>query len=706
VSTIRKFLSRIKNSGTRRPQIVSVTSMGRARTFEAFDLGPDTFILEKGVSSHLSERPSVLIVEKGVLRPKASGRVLTVSTGNHAVAAFPLLDGRFWKFSTLAPETRGETLLHAVVCANIVSDTLEVSQREVPTETVVDADLWLLESVGLTMRDVVLADRNADTLEYYRWLGQEWRVKPLAWTEAEMRVALAASRKRIATSLNYYHSARGVHFLSFPEFERFARQAESDPDAFRAGLTELVGVYEDNESSFVRMNKHRGHHEVEFFGISRGMALERLVPELEGLFGEITDKGRIGRLGLIQKAQEVVSLFRSLLTSPDLADEESKKFVETLYMCITGEVYSIIGEGATPAFDDRRTALPGATFVNGRHDLHPGADVRTEVLLDNLRRLLSKDEVIEYANIYELRTKNEDVVLGKGSTREIVYKTNLRPLENSLIEKRLTGFGPGYCTYVLARIGALRALGIALSDFYVMLKCRNEGDRRACDHYIRRRCEGEPMEAIAASYFRRKDDPEQEDPEAVLELALQMGDAAAQNMAMKKYNAKTASPLYGVSKEIYEFDYDIVRERILPKRVSVCSVRGSFGWPLLDYTDENFAKVSNFYLGHFAHVVRLYQKRHPSVSMDAIAERFMDGFEFRTRAMAWHLSMMKDRFDDFRPDIPSRYNFEGQWRFVLWSLDRQGRELPELRRLFYEKVRACRPEATEKSRREFASNLV
>jgi len=705
MSTIRQFLSRIKTTGSKRPKSVTVTSMGRERTFEAFDHGMDTFVVEKGVSAHLDERPSVLIVEKGALRPKARGFVMTVSTGNHAVAAIPLMDGRFWSLSTVPPASRSETLAQAIVCANIVRDDIEISQREVPTETLVDADLWLLESAGFSLDDVVLADRNETTLEYYRWLGQEWRVKPLAWTEAEMRVALAASRKRIATSLTYHHSARGVHFLSFAEFARFASLAESAPDDFLSGLKELVGVYEGNDCSFARMVKHRGHHEVEFFGISRGNALERLVPDLEWLLEEIV-QGRIGRLGVIQKAQDAVTLFRSLLTKPDMADEDSRAFVETLYMCITGEVYAIVGEGATPAFDDRRTALPGATFVDGRQEPHPGADARTEILLENLRSLMSKDEVIEYANVYELRTKDESVRLGLGSTREVVYKTNVRPLENSLVEKRLTGSAPGYAAYVLARIGALRALGAVLSDFYIMLRHRSDAGRRTYDHYIRRRCEGEPMEAVSANYFRCADDPSREDAEAVLALAAQMGDAAAQNMAMKKFDPKTGSPNYGVGKEIYEFEYDVVRERVVPKRVSTCSIRGSFGWPTLDYTDGNFANVANFYLGHFAHAVTIYQRRHPSVTMEAVATKFMDGFEFRTRAMARQLSVMRDRFDDFRPDIPARYGFERKWRFVMWSLERQGNSLPELRSLFYEKVATCLPEKADDARYTVARGLV
>ena len=686
MSVLRQFLSRIRSAGVCRRGAVTVTSMGRERTFEAYDVGEDTFVFERGVASRLGERPSMLIVRKDRLRRRAKGRVLTLSTGNHSVAAFPLLDGRFWKLSNLPSAKRSETLMSAILCANVVDDTVEISQREIPTADLVAHDGWLLGTAGFTMADVVMVERNETTLEHYRRLGQEWRVKPLAWTEGEMRTALAASRKRIASRLNYYHSARGVHFLSFAEFSRFAGLAESDPAEFVKGVKELVSVYEGNDCSFARMVKHRGHHEVEFFGIRRGVALERLIPELEKLM-EAVELGRIGQLGVIQRIEEIVVLYRSLLTSSALADETSKTFVETLYMYITGEIYSIVGEGSTPAFDDRRTALPGATFAGGRAVPHPGEDARTEVLLSNLRGMMSKDEIIEYANVYELRTNDDDVPLGKGATREVVYKTNRRPLENSLVEKRLSRATKGYGSYMLARIGALRALGVALSDFYLLLKHRPGAGKGAHDHYIRRRCEGEPMEAIPANYFRNADDASVEEKEVVLALAGLMGDAAAQNMAMKKFDPKTEGPLYGVGKEIYEFEYDIVRERVVPKRVSTCSVRGSFGWPSLDYTDENLVAIGNFYFGHFAHALKAYQRRHPDVPMAEMAERFMGGFEFRTHAMAWQLSVMRDQFESFSPEMPARYDFGRKWKFVMWALERQERRLPILRRLFFEKVK-------------------
>ena len=684
MSAIRHFLSRVKFQGVKRPGTVKTVAMGREREFVAWDVGEDTFIFEKDISRHLDGRPSVLMVEKGELRRRARGHVLTMTTGNHSVAALPLLDGRFWKLSTLTAARRGDVMMHRILCANVVGGKLEISQREVPTRNLVALDSWLLGAVGFPLDGIEMSERNDATLDHYRHLGQEWRVKPLVWTEGEMKVALAASRKRIATKLRYYHSVKGVHFLTLGEFRRFSELSHADPAEFIKGLKELVSVYEGNAYSFTRLPKHRGHHEIEFFGLRRGVAMERLVPEIEKLM-EAVVLGRAGQLAVIQRTQELVGVFESLLTRPELADEESRTFTETMYMYITGEIYSVIGEGSTPAFDDRRTALPGATFVDGRPVMHPGADDRSEVLLSNLRGMVSKDETVEYANIYELRTHEDAAVpIGRGGTREIVYKTNRGPLERSLVEKRLSRSTRGYGSYMLARVEAMKALGMGLSEYRLLRRRAHQG-RRPFDYYIRKRCEGEPMDAIPQTYFCSVDDSAVEEKEVVLELAALMGDAAAQNMAMKKFDPATESPLYGVGKEIYEFEYDIRSGRVVPKRVSTCSIRGSFGWPSLAYDDDNLNAIANFYFAHYAHALKDYQRRH-SVTMDEVAERFMEGFEYRTHAMEWQLSVLRDRFESFSPCLPSQYGFDRKWRFVLWSLERQERRLPSLKKLFFRKV--------------------
>jgi len=688
MDAIREFIARIRASGVKLRGTVRTVAMGREREFCAWNVGNDTFVFERGISGHLAEHPSVLVVAKAALRWDVPGRILTMTVGNHSVAALPLLDGRFWGFSRLQGSERSEALLHSVVCANVVASRLELSQREVCTPLLVETDSWLRLTTGFTLSDVVMSERNDATLDYFRRLGQDWRVKPLAWSENEMKTALSAARKRIATKLTYYHAAKGVHFLTFPEFRRFVAFGETSPDEFKRGLHELVGVYEGNTCSFARMPKFRGHHEIEFFGLRRGDSVNRLVSAIENLM-EAVQLGRIDDAGLCARSREIVALYESLLTRPSLADESSRDFVETLYMYITGEIYAVVGEGSTPAFDDRRTALPGATFEDGTFHLHPGADMRTDILLRNLIGLMSKDEVVEYANIYELRAEDDrDAPLGSGATREVVYKTNRSPLEASLVEKRLSRSSYGYGSYMLARIGALRALGVTLSEYYQLLKRRPEEGRRECDHYIRRRCEGEPMGSIPASWFCTVEDTSVEEKDVVLALAVLMGDAAAQNMAMKKFDPVTSSPLYGVGKEIYEFEYDIGRERVMPKRVSTCSIRGSFGWPDLSCTEENLAALTSFYLGHYAHALKDYCRRHKT-DWGEVAERFMNGFEHRTNAMEWQFSVMRDKFEAFDPPLPVRWGFKRKWDFLLWSLERQARRLPTLRKVFIEKVQAA-----------------
>ena len=683
MNSIRQFLARIRKSGVKRRTEVKTVAMGRERSFSAWDVGDDTFIFEDGIRDHLDERPSVLIVPKCELKRRTKGWVLTITTGNHSVAAFPLLDGRFWKLSSLPSARRGEVLMGSILCANIIGSTIETSQRDVPPKKLYAADEWLLGPCGFALNDIVMGDRNEATMQHYRELGQEWRVKPLAWTEAEMKVALAASKRRIATKVNYYHSSRGVHFLSFAEFKRCAELAETNPEEFQKCVKELVSVYEGQRYSFARMPKYRGHHEIELFGLRRGVSVERVIPEIEKLMEAIV-LHKADQTEILRRVREIVGLYESLLSQPELADETSKVFTETLYMHITGEIYSVMGEGSTPAFDDRRTALPGATYVLGRPVYHPGVDERSEILLSNLRGLMSKDEIVVYANVYEIR-EDDSTEIGRGKTREIVYRTNRRPLENSLIEKRLSSAKKEYGSYLLSRIGAMRSLGISLAPNYILLRRRVHKGRRAVDFYIRDRCEGEPIVSIPANYFCNADDASVEETSVVLALARLMGDAAAQNMAMKRFDPKSFSPLFGVGKEIYEFEYDIVRQRVVPKTVRTCSLRGSFGWPDLEFTEENLSRLVNFYLAHYAHALKTYQRQH-GVSMLELATQFMDGFEFRTNALSWQLSVMRDQFEAFNPKLPRSYNFKRKWDFIMWSLERQERRLPMLRQMFFRKV--------------------
>ncbi len=676
ISTIRKFFRRIQREAVRRPERVATLSMGVRKLFHAYDLGDDTVVFERDVWKHVDAHASVLVAEKNDLVPGSFGHLITVTDGNHGVAALPLLSGKLWDLCELPPDQRSSALTNSILVANVVDGKLEVSQRDVPCAKLVALDDWLVNGLGFSLDDVVMVERNDETLQYFRERGQEWRVKPLAWSEAGIRAAVAQSRKRIASALTYYHSVKGVHFLSWPEFHRLSGLARSDFPAFRTALAELAGVFEGNECSFMRQPKFHGHHEIELFGLMRGSAAEKIVPRLEELLADVaTEPDRApGRIA------EIDTQFRALLTRPEFADETSAIFAESLYMHLTGEVYAVSGEGTASAFDSRRTALPGATFLNGAPQYHPGTDARTEMLLSNVRQVLSKDEFIEYANVYELRTeepeRDQGVEPGEGRTREIVFKTNCRPLTSAFVEKRLSSFDGGYGAYVLARIAGFKALGVNLPD-YRLLRHRAFGKRRLVyDYYIRTRCEGEPLCGIPANLIS--------DAAAQERIAFLMGDAAAQNLMMKKYDAATKSALFGVGKEIYRFAWDPERDRIMPGSVSICSVRGSCGWPDRSCTEKNFGAAARFYMRSYAKTFMdwIRERDIQPARRTVLCERFLAGFESRTRSLTFRFTRQREDILRFAPPIPARYAFAERGRFVIKSLLWQSEHLDVFRDLF------------------------
>src|SRR5690606_4077066 len=108
------------------------------------------------------------------------------------------------------------------------------------------------------------------TLELYRRRGQEWRIKPLAWTRDEMLHALRDSRVRMHTPVSYYHSVKGVHFLTFREFEAVGALLPADPGGFLLCLREWVGRPPEQATPQMMQHKYLGHHEIEFFGLPVG----------------------------------------------------------------------------------------------------------------------------------------------------------------------------------------------------------------------------------------------------------------------------------------------------------------------------------------------------------------------------------------------------------------------------------------------------
>ena len=125
-TTIKDLLLKIRRDSTCRPVPVVTRAMGRQRCFRAYDRGADTFVFERGVWTGLDEHASVLMIEKGDLRHGSHGHVITVTTGNHSVAALPLLSGLFWDLAKIPQARGGDVLMHAVLCGTVVNGKLEI----------------------------------------------------------------------------------------------------------------------------------------------------------------------------------------------------------------------------------------------------------------------------------------------------------------------------------------------------------------------------------------------------------------------------------------------------------------------------------------------------------------------------------------------------------------------------------------------------
>ena len=693
-----EFVMSVRREARKR-KTITVSSMGRERVFDGFDWGEDTFVFEQGAMTVQGGHQPILVVRKSDLSEKMSGYVMTVTSGNHAVAALPLLRGQFWSWGGVPAARQNLVLAERVLCANLVDGKVEISQREVPTGLLVLADEWM-QGLGLPMDALVILERNPVTLEHFQKLGQEWRVRPLARTVQEMEMALRASRKRINSSLRYYHSARGVHFLSYAEFHALVELSRKDFDACVGALREMVSTF-DGQAVPLRMDKFLWHHEIELFGLRLGAALANggFVPELEKLMGDIM-VNRTSQKDARRRLQGLDASFKASLERPELADETSEDFIRTLYRHLTGAVYE--GEpGAAPlAFNDQRTALPGATYSGGRPAFHPGADTRTRTLLGNLEKLLvSQNETIEYANVHELWA-SEDVRLGEGVTRQVEFKTNRRPLCTSRIEKRLKLRRRGYGSYLLARVHAFQALGVNLGEYRLLMR-EEKGPGQEVNHFLRSLSPGYPLDRIPMTMFKDALN-KHADPEFLRAMAVLLGDAAAQNLVMKKYVTEEQSCRFGVGKEIFEFEYKFEWNREMPTRVEMCSVRGALGWPDFSQTEENLTRVFDFYLSRYAQVLVQFWRKHCDAlahkssrnkppdtlkqeTFESLVKCFLEGFDHKTRAMRWAYKRRETHFDAFDPKVLPNFAFKKRWAFALWALDCQEKRLDHLKEMFTKK---------------------
>lgn len=288
-------------AATRRAAAVRLEALGRTRTFRAYDAGDDTLVMETGVWRAPGTRAAVLVVAKRALKRGARGHLATVTTGNHAVAAVPLLQGRLWDLADVPPARRSETLRRKIVCANVAADgRLVVSPRDVPRPAVRAAVAWLTGAAGFAREDV---------------------------TEAGAR-SVAACRTGMASALRYYHGANGVHWLAYPDFHRMTELAADDFARFGECLREIAGTFEGHRTSFLRTRKPCGLHEVELFGISRAAAA-RMTPALERLAGCVA-RHAVTAARAAERMARIDAAYKAHLARPALADEHSEEFAAAL----------------------------------------------------------------------------------------------------------------------------------------------------------------------------------------------------------------------------------------------------------------------------------------------------------------------------------------------------------------------------------------
>ncbi len=686
MNAVKHFVQRVHREARPKESTVQFRVFGRERIFCGFDWGSDTFIFEKDLWKNLEKQAPILIVRKNDLLRGSHGTIFVLTRGNHNVAAVPLITGAFWNLGSVPERRRSAVITRRFLCANVVNGRIEISQREVDTARIADSDEWL-QSLGFRLDEIIFADRNPLTLEHYRSLGQEWRIRPLAWTGEEMVAALNASRTTINSFLRYYHSSGGVHFLAYPGFHELLERVDEDFDLCVCALRELAAVYKGQRQSNMRTVKLNNHHEIELFGLRLGAAETFVIPELESLLAAI-ESGKITQREVKLKLLEICYSIKQCLDRPELADENSPEFVETMYTHLSGEIYQSDSVGLSAAFDARRTALPGATFRGNRPDFHPGADRRSRVLIYNIQQMLSHGEIIEDVNVYELRDRDSDAK-AETRTREIVFKTNRRPLRSSMIEKGLAQRKSGYGDYLLARVHAFRSLGIDIGEYRLLSRLDSAGVHRM-KYFLRQRCPGEPLVIAKPGRAGRRVHGGKFSGGNIgfvrAQIAL-LGNAAAQNMAMKKFIPPLQSCRFGVGKEIFEVGYDAQTGCELPVRVMICSVRGTLGWKNCALTKNNLGHVFDFYLDQFAQTLADFVRGHlNAVSADECAEIFFNGFAGKTHEMYWRYASSRDAFDSFNPRLPKNFFFARKWRFALWALEQQQRQLDELRSAFTKKT--------------------
>ncbi len=676
----------------------SLTHGGNTRNFVKYDIGPDSIIAEEGIlrPKYHDRRRSVIFANKSALKRGARGLLITATIGDFGSILIPLLLGKLQVPSRIQPQDYTPTIRDRILLIGVESDGLKFFQRDTDFTLLIQADAWF-QKQGVPLDAITFQESTVDAIAYCQPLGQLWRINRQACTQSEISDVIDDAWQFGGHECHYYISQKGVAYLPFWEFKHVGDLCKANFEAFSSVLKEWVSIADGFPLSNMRRIKYHDKHAVELLGVDRHISDTVITSALELLCQNIT-LGRMTQQEAYDTYQGILEIFQHTCKSHLLSLDNVEAQI-ALYQLILEQTDAPIPSRIR--LDERRIALPGATFINGKPHFHPGVDTRTRAIIRHITQSLNQDEAIDYLNVFLLRSsKSLDIV---GNSREIVYRTNCAPGEISLIEKKLAQHAVDYGRYMLTRAKSFQALSIVYPDFQLVSRQEAIGKstQRVSHYFLRTRCPGEPLDAIGKNYFEpahvesetrgllQADLPD-EDRQTVIALAAFLGRAAAMNLIVKKYikTAKgTATCRFNKGKEIFQFAYCQAQQREVPIAVRICSVRGVMGWPSLETSQQNLDAIYAFYTPIYAKALfDFWLKHRTATSLNDLASAFYDGYEQQLCESHWAYQQRRDEFDQFTPQLSARYHFVEKWQFTLWAMNRHYHDIPTTRERFMDAV--------------------
>ncbi len=685
------MVQRVYAKGTLLESVDAASATEKYR-FDVYALGDDLFIFPQMrclLDRTLTHAQRLIVLaQRRDLGAGRKGMLLAACVGHFGTVLAPLFSGAFGKrYMGLPRKKRSDVVAHRVAFGRLSAEGIEFLQRDTLFECLSVADEWLCDKMGFGLDEVVFGDRTPEAVATLEKKGQLWRIRPQVYALSEIEAWVARSWQGIETEVRYCVSLSGVYWLTYDAFMRIIPLARKNPAVGLACVREWVAMAPGYQRSAMRRERGSGRSVIAFFGVSQEVAEKLFIPALERLLEGMT-LGQITANDVADVLTGIGILFLHALQDPVFADSQAERTVLALYGRILDGGNST---GAQVDFDARRVALPGVTVAEGGELVeHPGIDAQTRNAVHHLVQRLSQGESLDYVNVYEIRsTKN--LASKSGQSREIVFKTDRNPVPVSYVQKRLGSVNAGYSDYLLARANVFRALGADYPAFQLITKDTHGKRRQETPYFLRTRCPGDPLSALAPALFRAVPENPQsaELPDVVLGVATLYGSAAAQNLAVKKFVATPeATCRFGIDKEIFAFVYNASKHRLMPESVQVCSIRGTLGWRTIACDEENLRDAHRFYLKAYASAMGDFWHTHAEAcTLNECASAFFDGFERKMESMYWVYQQNREDFDTFAPRLKPVYCFRERLDFALWALEREASELPALREKFMDYVR-------------------